>query len=962
MNKELFVSSTPHETRIAISEDGELTEVYIEREEEYTLAGSIHKGRVTRVLPGMQSAFVDLGLERDAFLYVSDFFEDSEEYERVVSEAEEAVAKLKTAGAAPAESSGPAAAPGPGGREAGGRRRRRERGRRGRGGFPDSKFARPDQLQAPGAEGAEGGALSEAREDSDAEADLDGGSSEFEEFGGDVSALEDGAEGERLEAEGFAEEQVSGEEEHAELLDTPPSFTPEPVGETAAMEAAGGEPEPEVGANQARQAGEQESAGGASSRYRDERRGRRHGRDRRHRHGRDGERETPRESAPEPSRPPETSAPAAKVTYPFVLPGESLAKYRGAAPSSEGVPQAGPHSAPAQSASETATGKPERTPDFTLPNGFDEEQPTERAWHNEVLEQHVQPEALEQRAEKNILEQRVESKHTAEPAAPLANESGSASRFESAVEPEQAASPALPELESIEAPAGDEESEQLQAEGDGETLEPEGDGEPDAEGGDAAAEPSAEVRQQPGQARFEARGRRRRRRGGRGGEGRNLNPASGGQQLATAEPPRLVETQVPGRPAEARAEDGDHRQRAPRLIGDLLHAGQEILVQISKEPLGKKGARITSHLALPGRFLVYMPTVHHIGVSRKISSDEERARLKRIILENTRDLPGGFIVRTAGAGGTEEEFKADIRFLSNLWNEIREKFENSRAPKVLYHDLNLVERTLRDQLSAEYTHIWVDSEEQYQRVVRFIGYFMPALASRVRLYTRDEPMFEHFGLQEEINKSLKSKVWLKSGGYIVINQTEALVAIDINTGKYVGKSNRLEDTIVKTNIDAIKEIVRQIRLRDLGGIIVIDFIDMDERKNRQKVMQALEEAMRADKAPSKLLSFNDFGLVALTRKRVKQSLERTLGSPCPYCAGVGLVKSVVTVCNEIHGEIRKMARTINRPDLVLRVNPEIAKALKARNARYLNEMEEVTGKTILIKPDPLVHQEQFEIF
>ncbi|HLJ43502.1 MAG TPA: Rne/Rng family ribonuclease, partial [Candidatus Binataceae bacterium] len=407
---------------------------------------------------------------------------------------------------------------------------------------------------------------------------------------------------------------------------------------------------------------------------------------------------------------------------------------------------------------------------------------------------------------------------------------------------------------------------------------------------------------------------------------------------------------------------GEERERGPRLINELLRPGQEILVQIAKEPLGTKGARITSHLALPGRFLVYMPTVQHIGVSRKIGSDEERARLKRIIVENSRDLPGGFIVRTASQGISEEDLKADIRFLGNLWADIRGEFEQRKAPALLHHDLGLLERTLRDQLSEEFTHIWVDSEDQYQAVVRFIDHFMPKLTSRVRLYTRDEPMFEHFGIQDEINKALKSKVWLKSGGYIVINQTEALVAIDVNTGKYVGKSNRLEDTIVKINVDAIREIVRQIRLRDLGGIIVVDFIDMDERKNRQKVMQALEEALRADRAPSKVLSFNDFGLVALTRKRVKQSLERTLGTPCPYCSGVGLVKSVTTMCNEIYAEARKMAKEVEREDLILRVNPEVAKALKAHGARLLTEMETMTGKAIAVKADPLVHQEQFEFF
>ncbi len=412
------------------------------------------------------------------------------------------------------------------------------------------------------------------------------------------------------------------------------------------------------------------------------------------------------------------------------------------------------------------------------------------------------------------------------------------------------------------------------------------------------------------------------------------------------------------------AEDAGFHRRENHVvpqISDLLKEGQEILVQIAKEPIGKKGARITSHIALPGRFLVFMPTVNHTGVSRKISSDEERQRLKRIIISERENGGGGFIVRTAAQGASDEELRADIRFLKNLWNEIKTRSEESNPPALIYHDLNVVERVLRDQVTSDFSVIWVDNEQEYERILRFANRFQPALVKRVKLYTKETPLFEQFGLSEEINKALKSKVWLKSGGYIVINQTEALVAIDVNTGKYVGKTARLEDTIVKTNVDAIKEIVRQIRLRDLGGIIVIDFIDMDERRNRQKVMQALEEALRHDRAPSKVLQFNDFGLVAITRKRVKQSLERTIGSPCPYCQATGFVKSVNTICNEVYVEMRKLAKHLDHSDVMLRVNPDVAKALKVNNAHLLNEMEELTKKTIIVKSDPALHQEQFDI-
>ncbi len=397
------------------------------------------------------------------------------------------------------------------------------------------------------------------------------------------------------------------------------------------------------------------------------------------------------------------------------------------------------------------------------------------------------------------------------------------------------------------------------------------------------------------------------------------------------------------------------------IISDLLKQGQEILVQIAKEPIAKKGARITSHIALPGRFLVFMPTVSHVGVSRKIESDGERQRLKRILISEKGDSSGGFIVRTAAEGASEEELRADLRFLISLWTEIKQRADTAKAPSLLYHDLNLVERILRDQVSSNFSTIWVDTEQEYERIVRFLNRFQPSLVRRVKLYTKETPLFEHFGIQEEISKALKSKVWLKSGGSIVINQTEALVAIDINTGKYVGKTARLEDTIVKTNLDAIPEIVRQIRLRDLGGIIVIDFIDMDERKNRHRVLAALEEAMKVDRAPSKVLQFNDFGLVAITRKRVKQSLERTLSVTCETCAGTGMVKSPITVCNEIFIELRKMQKHLDGKDVMLRVNPEVVKQLKSGSGRWINEYEEVVGKTIIIKSDPSLHPEQFDI-
>jgi len=490
--------------------------------------------------------------------------------------------------------------------------------------------------------------------------------------------------------------------------------------------------------------------------------------------------------------------------------------------------------------------------------------------------------------------------------------------------------------EEVDDPAAEEEEKEL-VEAELEEAQAEAEALLDAEArGDGTVDARVEVRAPAGTAAYTQRAPRpafdprRGQRGRRGGGG-------GGRRFRRNEP-----------------------QNVP-LITELLKEGQEILVQIAKEPIGKKGARITSHIALPGRFLVYMPTVNHTGVSRKITSEEERQRLKRIIISERENGHGGFIVRTAAQGASEEELRADIRFLKNLWSEIKTRAENGKGPTLIYHDLNVVERVLRDQVTSDFTAIWVDTEQEYERVLRFANRFQPALVRRVKLYGKEVPLFEQFGLSDEINKALKSKVWLKSGGYIVINQTEALVAIDVNTGKYVGKTARLEDTIVKTNVDAIKEIVRQIRLRDLGGIIIIDFIDMDERRNRQKVMQALEEALRSDRAPSKVLQFNDFGLVAITRKRVKQSLERTIGSPCPYCESTGYVKSVTTVCNDIYVEMRKMAKHLDHTDVMLRVNPEVGKALKGNNGKALTEMEELTKRTVIVKSDPALHQEQFDI-
>jgi ribonuclease G len=411
--------------------------------------------------------------------------------------------------------------------------------------------------------------------------------------------------------------------------------------------------------------------------------------------------------------------------------------------------------------------------------------------------------------------------------------------------------------------------------------------------------------------------------------------------------------------------DRDRDKGPEPKIEELLKEGQEIIVQVGKEPLGTKGARLTCHATMPGRFLVFMPTVDHIGVSRKIDTREERSRLRGIVREFRQQtgFTGGVIIRTAAAGRSKDDIVADLSYFHRVWTDIRQKAESSRAPAVVYQEQSLVAKLLRDLLTEDYSAIRIDSDVEYRRVLELVERMMPALAPRVKQYEKEYPIFEEYGVQAEIDRALRSKVWLKSGGSIVINQTEALVAIDVNTGRYVGKktAGRLEDTILKTNLEAAKEIVRQIRLRDLGGIIVLDFIDMEEKKNRQRVFQAVEQELRRDRAPSKALQVSDFGLVIITRKRVKQSLERVLTEPCPYCAGSAVIKSSATICYEILAEVKKISADLDGQTLVLRVNPDIARALRDDERAVFKDLKQSLGRDIAIRADEQLHHEQFDL-
>ena len=1090
MAKEICISTTPHETRLAILEDDQLTEIYYERENEYTLAGSIYKGRVTRVLPGMQSAFVDLGLERDAFLYVTDFMEeqeDSADFEKIpanqigrnegqpsreprVSTRDVRASRPALAVEAIEERNGEKATPadvravpesGDGGQTAGDEEfeqgTRRWRGRRGRrrGGRPQGQGAgeadsgqqaephavSPQELRgiaesisaepvhqpergAPGGIPAAtlpiadlpivlpgeslsryGGHAAEAkpREEPRASAPAASSTVHFKPStlveaplawdggtqlpGESISRYRHDATEQREplaspvhdhadKAHSFAGESLEPVEvEAGTTVDPEPisDLTEEDRGSGAVEPALPGEPvehhaygsysDPSAAIDTQAAApefsefapppdsNEQESSEpeSASASYRVD------------------------TSAPSEYRVSSTLEDTAPVQD-SPAPEPTLAVYQ-----NEAIPQTAEEEViqPHLESLEQALEPPRTTtPEQSLALEYEEQTPAENPENDRDtghVELNVQPSLPGNTAVGTYSVTEDESPHSsgqeffdetendedmedgpqgfAPGTGPVEEEIIDEDEYDFEIIGAQSDEHDLDELEeeTLDNQGGAELSEmvreahlnqrisvqnapavEIEEEEGEEDYEPlSGEEETETEGQTAVSAPAPsrrEGRQDDG------------RRGGRSRHRRRPNGGGGG----------------PGRRASAQLSD------LP-IISELLKQGQEILVQIAKEPIAKKGARITSHIALPGRFLVFMPTVNHVGVSRKISSDDERQRLKRILISEKGTASGGFIVRTAADGASEEDLRADIRFLISLWTDIKQRADEGKAPALIYHDLNLIERILRDQVSDNFSTIWVDTESEYERIVRFLNRFQPSLVRRVKLYTKETPLFEQFGIQEEISKALKSKVWLKSGGSIVINQTEALVAIDINTGKYVGKTARLEDTILKTNLDAIPEIVRQIRLRDLGGIIVIDFIDMDERKNRHKVMLALEEELKSDRAPSKVLQFNDFGLVAITRKRVKQSLERTLSVQCEVCAGTGMVKSPTTVCNEIYIEMRKMQKHLDKGDVLLRVHPEVVKTLKSNNARWLNELEEMLGKTIIVKSDPALHPEQFDI-
>ncbi len=393
-------------------------------------------------------------------------------------------------------------------------------------------------------------------------------------------------------------------------------------------------------------------------------------------------------------------------------------------------------------------------------------------------------------------------------------------------------------------------------------------------------------------------------------------------------------------------------------IQELLKAGQDIMVQVEKEPLGTKGARLTSYLALPGRYLVFMPNYERVGVSRKIEDERERKRLRDMVLK-LKPQGVGFIIRTVCEGKRKDEIMADMDYLLKLWRNIVKKMESTPAPALLYEELDLTLRSVRDIFTRDVKKFVIDSKEEYERAVRFIEEFMPELLGKVELYNGKEPMFDAYGIEVELAKALERKVWLPSGGHIVIDQMEALTAIDVNTGKYVGKKSS-EDTILKTNLEAVKESVHQLRLRNIGGIIVIDFIDMAKQSNREKVYRGLKEALKKDKARTNILKVSELGIVEMTRKRVRESITQTLLEPCPYCDGDGLVKGKDTVLMEIYRDLIK-EMPARRRKVVVYANPVIAERLRGSASDLVTELSKRFRKKIVVKPVDTFHQEEYEI-
>jgi len=397
-------------------------------------------------------------------------------------------------------------------------------------------------------------------------------------------------------------------------------------------------------------------------------------------------------------------------------------------------------------------------------------------------------------------------------------------------------------------------------------------------------------------------------------------------------------------------------------IQDLIKEGQHILVQVAKDPLGTKGARITTHISLPGRGVVFMPYIKHTGISRKIESEAEKERLKKLIQKI--NPSGGVIVRTASEGASEESLRSDIEYLDRLGKEIQKNYEKKKVAGLVHAELDVELRALRDLMSEKVTTVWVDEAEVYKKVSKFVAQLMPKYRQNIILYEEKKPLFDLYDIDLEISRAIERKVWLKSGGYIVFDEAEALVVIDVNTGRYVGKKD-LEDTILKTNLEAVKEVAHQLRVRNVGGIIIIDFIDMEKQVHREQVMKSLDEELKKDRSRTNIMSMSDLGLVEMTRKRIRPSLVKTLCQPCSYCDGKGYIKRRNTVANEIFRDLEREVSLIEKskkPGVIVHCHSQIVDWVYESEAETLEALEKRLGRSIAFKIEPSYHTEQYEIF
>ncbi len=571
-----------------------------------------------------------------------------------------------------------------------------------------------------------------------------------------------------------------------------------------------------------------------------------------------------------------------------------------------------------------------------------------------------------------------------------ADEADDAGVAADAAEAEEDAGEAEPE--AAEAADADED------EADAEDQETELAGAPGPSGEADAADdlaPNAEVSSETGEPEDGAAGeapadendagasarRARSRRGGRGRRRRGRTADSAVKAPVVAEPPAAPKAKAPA-PRAARADRGrkgsDSREGRGRRSGgrekdplrvskstpirDVVREGQEVIVQVSKEPIGTKGARVTSHISLPGRYVVYLPTVEHVGISKRIGSDKERGRLREAI-EAMKPPQGGLIVRTLAEGLTKKSLKADVGYLVRLWGEIAKKREQSaKAPALLYAELDLVLKTARDLFTDDVEKIVIDSKEEHARLRRFVEMFMPERVDAIELYEGDEPIFDEYGIEDEIGRALSRKVPLASGGHLIIDQAEALTAIDVNTGRYVGKGSKdLEETILQTNLEAVEEIAYQLRFRNIGGLIILDLIDMERAGNREKVRRRLEQLLEKDKAKTTLNRISDLGLIEMTRKRTRESLGRIMNEPCFYCDGTGNLQSRQTIAYEILREIKREVRSLRGYSVVVNAHPAVVDCLRNEERSAVQEAERRYTRRIELVPRKEYHLEQFDL-